>query len=65
MLQMSSNISVDIGSSSGSLPEDIVSISSLLINGGTVELSAYFLTLSASPQVLDNLFLVSDNKPPS
>ena len=54
--QISSNISVDIGSSSDSLPESITSISSSIIYSGIIESSSDSLPLSASSQVSDNKF---------
>ena len=56
--QIPSNISVYIGSSSDSFPDDIVSIPSSLINGARVDYSPDLLPLAASSQV-------SDDKPPS
>ena len=53
---MSSEISVDIGSSSYSSPEYIVSIYYSLINGGIIELSSDSSLISESSQVSDHKF---------
>ena len=62
MSQISSNISVGIGSASDSSYDDITSIYSSLSNGERVELSSYFLPLSVSSRVSEDKFCVSDNK---
>ena len=51
---MSSNIYIDIGSASYSSPDDILSISFSLINGGRVESSSDYLPLSLSLRFSDN-----------
>ena len=53
---MSSNIFVDICSSSDSSPKSIASISSLLSTGGIIELSSDLSLFSASLRVSDNKF---------
>ena len=53
---MSSNTSLDIGSSSDSSPESITSISSLLSSGGIIELSSDLSPISASLRVSDDKF---------
>ena len=53
---MSSNIYVEIGSSSDSSPESITSVSSLLISVGIIKLSSDSSPLSALSQVSDNEF---------
>ena len=57
---MSSNISVDIGSSYDSLIESITSVSSSLSSGGIIELSSDSSPLSASSRVSDNKFPASN-----
>ena len=56
MSQMSSNISVDIGSSYDSSPEFIASIYLYLISGRMIELPLYLSPLSALLRVSDNKF---------
>ena len=59
---MSSNISVDVGSSSDSLTESNASVSYNISRGGTIELS---LDLSPLLSSLSESSQVSDNKPSS
>ena len=57
---MSSNISVDMGSSSDSFTESIASIYSLLSSGGINKLSSDFSPIRASSLVSDNKSLSSN-----
>ena len=58
--QISSNISVDIGSESDSLPDDIASIYDSLINGGRVDSDSKFPSSNCVNMIISPVCYLGD-----